>query len=234
MPVSSTAINPYSLTNVRTFCIHAGLRPVDLWQTTDVDVSGMLNFIIMATICGKVDFINHCLDSIVSHPDYAFLKHYPWFNLHYYRYTAPISIRQGLCLPFYFDISECPDSAMAISLYALMCNGKSTIKGMHRLGNKESNRFKAIVETIKQLGGTKCIKVLDNDTIEINGMTYERRLLTNRLLNGGDFKSYNDHRIVMMVKIAETFADKPCRLDTTAPVMKSYPSFNNDYNKIKY
>lgn len=233
LPASQTAINRNSLTNIRSFVIHSGLHPVDLWQTTDVDVSGMLNFIIMATICCKVDFVNHWLNSIVNHPDYPFLKCYSWFNLHY-RSTPPISVRQGLCLPFDFDISECPDSAMAISLYALMCNGKSTIKGMHRLGNKESNRFKAIVETIKQLGGTKCIKVLDNDTIEINGMTYERRLLTNHLLKGGDFKSYNDHRIVMMVKIAETFADKMCRLDTTTPVMKSYPSFNNDYNKIKY
>lgn len=204
--------------------------PKDMWPVdSGADWSGMLNFILLTMCCCKTD-INVLTDSYpFNHPDLKFLEQYPWFHIK--QGPEGMHVRQMPCIAFDFDIADCPDSAMAISLFALLCNGKSHITGVNRLVNKESNRLEAIIRTILQLGG-KC-KLKYPNTLEIEGMSYEARLLTGKMLHGGEFKSFNDHRIVMMLKCASMFTDRAIIIDSTKPVLKSYPSFINDFDKIR-
>ena len=52
-------------------------------------------------------------------------------------------------------------------------------------------------------------------------------------INGGNFKSYNDHRIAMSMAICALGADSPSTIDGSECVNISYPTFFDDLDKLR-
>ena len=98
--------------------------------------------------------------------------------------------------------------------------------GADRLRHKETDRAAAIVDTLNALGVPASI---DGGVMVIEGMSLSQRLLMGRLLHGGKFSSYGDHRMVMALKVASLGADSPVEIDDTSCVAKSYPGFLEDF-----
>jgi len=118
----------------------------------------------------------------------------------------------GALNPFVFDASDCPDLFPISAVLACFCRGKSELRGVGRLYQKESDRAEAILSELMQLGARICIS---GDAMYVTGGS----------LHGGLVKSHHDHRMVMALAVASLFIDEPVRIDEVDCVSKSFPGF---------
>ncbi len=127
---------------------------------------------------------------------------------------------------FTFDATDCPDLFPIISVLALFCNGTSTIKGVHRLAEKESNRAESICSELLKTG----VKIyIENDSLIIEGDSKRlnkegwdtKRLACTPLL----FDTHNDHRIAMSLIVLSCKLPVPVRLNNIKCIEKSFPRF---------
>jgi 3-phosphoshikimate 1-carboxyvinyltransferase len=120
--------------------------------------------------------------------------------------------------PFEFDATDCPDLFPPLVVLALHCNGISSIKGIHRLLNKESNRAFALQTVFSKMGAQ--IDIVDDEMI-VQG---------NAALIGAEVESHHDHRIAMAISIAAISAKGETSIVDAEAVHKSFPEF---YDKLK-
>ena len=66
---------------------------------------------------------------------------------------------------------------------------------------------------------------LDQDYMYVCGESLASRCLNSRLLRGGKYSSFHDHRMVMALKVAQLGADSPVIIDDEDCVSKSFPGF---------
>lgn len=127
---------------------------------------------------------------------------------------------------FDFDATDCPDLFPVLSVLALFCNGTSTIKGVHRLAEKESNRAESICSELLKTG----VKIyIENDSLIIEGDSKRlnkegwdtKRLACTPLL----FDTHNDHRIAMSLIVLSCKLPVPVRLNNIKCIEKSFPRF---------
>ena len=169
-----------------------------------------------------------------------------------------ITVQRAPLKAFAVDASNCPDLFPIISVLAAFCQGTSRIAGVGRLANKESDRAKAIVDMLTQMGVTTCV---EGDELVIEGHSLAQRLLNRAaaagagpvagsvsvagpgsgsvsvagpgLLKGGEFTSHHDHRMVMALKVASLGADSPIVIDDEACVSKSFPQFLDMFEAVE-
>ena len=140
-----------------------------------------------------------------------------------------ITVQRAPLKSFNVDASNCPDLFPIISVLAAFCEGTSRLAGVGRLANKESDRAKAIIGMLTQMGVKAWV---EGDEMFIEGKTYVQRLLSGELLHGGAYTSHHDHRMVMALKVAQFGADGPITIDDEACVTKSFPQFHQIYDQM--
>ncbi len=138
-----------------------------------------------------------------------------------------ITVQRAPLKAFNVDASNCPDLFPIISVLAAFCQGTSRLAGVGRLANKESDRAKAILEMLGQMGVKA---VVEGDEMVIEGHSLARRLLVENLLKGGRYTSHHDHRMVMALKVAALGADSPIEIDDEQCVAKSFPEFHQAFD----
>ncbi len=116
---------------------------------------------------------------------------------------------------FHFDATHHPDLFPPLAVLAAACDGRSTIAGVGRLRDKESDRALALQQELGALG----VRVqLAGDTMEITGGP----------VRAAPLDAHGDHRIAMALAVAALRADGPCPLRGASHVAKSYPRFFHD------
>ena len=140
-----------------------------------------------------------------------------------------ITVQRAPLKAFRVDASNCPDLFPIISVLAAFCQGTSRLAGVGRLANKESDRARAILEMLTQMGVRACV---EGDEMVIEGHSLAQRLLDNSLLKGGLYTSHHDHRMVMALKVASLGADGPSSIDDEQCVAKSFPQFHEIFDKL--
>ena len=140
-----------------------------------------------------------------------------------------ITVQRAPLKAFRVDASNCPDLFPIVSVLAAFCQGTSRLAGVGRLANKESDRAKAILEMLTQMGVRACV---EGDEMVIEGHSLAQRLLDNCLLKGGLYTSHHDHRMVMALKVASLGADGPISIDDEQCVAKSFPQFHEIFDKL--
>ena len=143
--------------------------------------------------------------------------------------TGAIHVTRAPLCAFETDLNNCPDLFPIVSVLAAFCPGTSRIRGVERLRHKETDRAAAIESMLTQMGVPVQI---DEDEMTIEGLALPQRLLTGKLLKGGKYTSHGDHRMVMALKVASLGADSPVDIDDTACVAKSFPGFNDLFDKL--
>ena len=141
-------------------------------------------------------------------------------NIHVVR--APLN-------PFEADLNHCPDLFPAVAVLAAFCPGRSRIYGTERLAHKETDRAAAILEMLQQMGVPASI---EDDCLTVSGQSWVRRLLRRQLLHGGRYSSHGDHRLAMALRVASLGADSPIDIDDSDCVAKSFPTFNELFDKL--
>lgn len=162
---------------------------------------------------GKVEISN--LDPNSFQPDKIFLDFIIEHGLNCSvekKSKYKVICEKSIIPPFVFDAPDYPDLIPPLVVLAINAEGKSTIKGIHRLLNKESNRASALLEEFAKVGAK--IAISDNSFI-IEGSQ----------LDGGAASARNDHRIAMSLAVAAINSKSGIVLDNPACVNKSFPDF---------
>lgn len=118
------------------------------------------------------------------------------------------------------DASQCPDVIPVITVATLLAKGTSHIINAKRLRIKECDRIVATVSQLNEIGGQVVELEEGMDSTGVNS------------LQGGQCKTFDDHRIAMMLAIVATVCKEPLYLDNKECVQKSYPSFWEDYQAL--
>lgn len=128
------------------------------------------------------------------------------------------TVSPGVIKGFSFDATHCPDLFPALAVLAAYATTPSSIKGVHRLKHKESDRGLVIQQEMAKAG----IEV----KIEDDTMTIYPGIIQSCTIN-----SHNDHRIAMMGTVLG-LKDTSITIENTGCVNKSYPDFFRDIKAL--
>ncbi|MDU3802614.1 3-phosphoshikimate 1-carboxyvinyltransferase [Paraclostridium bifermentans] len=112
------------------------------------------------------------------------------------------------------------DEIPVIAILATQANGTTVIKDAKELKVKESNRIKAVVDNLKNMGAE--IEELE-DGMVIKGKTK---------LKGANIKTFNDHRIAMAFSVASLISEGKLNLDNTVCIDISFPGYFDLINNL--
>lgn len=127
-----------------------------------------------------------------------------------------IAVAKNQLQPFHFDAVDSPDLFPPLVALALFCHGTSSIKGVHRLIHKESNRAESIMEMCRKFGS---IVTINEDTMIIAG---------GKPLHAATINSFNDHRIAMAAAAIAMNIQGESVIENADCTQKSYPDFWKD------
>jgi 3-phosphoshikimate 1-carboxyvinyltransferase len=228
----------WSLCTEMVFKVRGGQR----LKATDIDLEGdwsaAANFLVAGAVFGKVEVAG--LDTTSLQADLSIMDILMDAGASLSQVDGArgnIAVQRAPLRAFNVDASNCPDLFPVISVLAAFCQGTSRIAGLGRLANKESDRAKAILEMLTQMGVEAHRK---DDELVVKGYSLVQRLLGQSsgescqpgLLKGGEYTSHHDHRMVMALKVASLGADGPIIIDDEDCVAKSFPSFKECYGRF--
>ena len=219
----------WSLCDAITFEVKGGCSYKAADVNLEADWSAAANFMVAGAIFGKADIKG--LDTKSLQADLSVLDILPLAGaaVSQEEESGIVHVVRGPLRGFEVDASNCPDLVPVMSVLAAFCQGESTITGVARLATKESNRPGVIVEMLKAMG---VYARLSGDKLHIDGRTLESRLLTGRLLKGGNYPTYGDHRIAMALAVASLGSDSQIFMDDVTCMDKSFPAFMQTFKKF--
>ncbi len=186
-----------------------------VFKSTSISVEGdwsSASFLLVAgAISGAVTIDN--LNSDSQQADKKLIGALKDFGATVLENNSSITITKNENKAFYFDATHCPDLFPPLAVLAMFADGVSSIKGVNRLMNKESNRSIAIQEELGKMGALIVVK---EDEMFIKGIKKSKSTVVN---------SHGDHRIAMACAIAALKADGPVTIQDSQAINKSYPLF---------
>jgi len=220
----------WSLCTDMVFKVRGGQR----YKAADVDLEGdwsaAANFLVAGALFGRVEVEG--LDTTSLQADLSIMDILMDAGASLSQLDGDrgmISVQRAPLKAFKVDASNCPDLFPITAVLAAFCQGTSRLGGVGRLANKESDRAKAIVEMLAQMGVKTTI---EGDEMVIEGHSLSQRLLNGNLLKGGAYTSHHDHRMVMALKVAAIGADSPITIDDEECVAKSFPQFHEMFDRL--
>jgi 3-phosphoshikimate 1-carboxyvinyltransferase len=217
----------WSLCTAVNFHIKGGQRYQAAHFGIEADWSAAAPFLTAGALFGEVEVTG--LDTTSLQADISILDILVQAGASMSQLEGSIRVRRAPLSPFDADLNNCPDLFPVVAVLAAFCPGESHLKGVQRLRHKETDRAAAIEEMLTQMGVPVCT---DDDEMTIMGTGLTQRLATGRLLKGGKYTSHADHRMVMALKLASLGADAAIEIDDTACVAKSFPAFNELFDKL--
>ena len=238
----------WSLCTEMIFKVKGGQR----FKAADIDLEGdwsaAANFLVAGAIFGKLEVLG--LDTTSLQADLSIMDILMDAGASLSQLDGDrgnITVQRAPLKAFSVDASNCPDLFPIISVLAAFCQGTSRLAGVGRLANKESDRAKAIIGMLTQMGVEASV---DGDIMIIEGHSLAQRLLRGAaarstadasasdeapavisgLLRGGNYTSHHDHRMVMALKVAALGADSPIVIDDEECVAKSFPQFHETFD----
>ena len=220
----------WSLCTGLNFHVRGGQRYKAADFSIEADWSGAAPFLVAGAIFGDVEVTG--LDTTSLQADISIMDILMQAGASMSQLDEPtgsIHIKRAPLSPFEADLNNCPDLFPMVALLAAFCPGDSHIQGVQRLRHKETDRASAIQEMLLQMGVPVSI---EDDEMTVTGMGLTQRLATGQFLKGGHYASHADHRMVMALQVASLGADSPVIIDDVTCVAKSFPHFNELFEKL--
>ena len=166
----------WSLCTEMVFKVKGGQK----YKATDIDLEGdwsaAANFLVAGAVFGKA--VIQGLDTTSLQADLSIMDILMDAGASLSQLDGDrgdITVQRAPLKSFDVDASNCPDLFPIISVLAAFCQGTSRLAGVGRLANKESDRAKAIIEMLTQMG----VKAwTEGDVMHIEGHTLTQRLLS--------------------------------------------------------
>lgn len=191
----------------------------DIEYTVEGDWSGGAFLLVAGAIAGPVTVRGLDLNS--TQADKAIMDVLISCNAAFAVEAKGIIVHPSEMRAFNFDATDCPDLFPPLVALAAYCKGTSTIMGVSRLTNKESNRALTLQEEFGKMGLN--IK-LDGDKMIIQ---------STGKLKGAKVHSRHDHRIAMATAVAALRAEGETEIGEAEAVGKSYPAFFHDIISVQ-
>jgi 3-phosphoshikimate 1-carboxyvinyltransferase len=118
------------------------------------------------------------------------------------------------------DLSAMPDTAQTLAVAALFAEGETTIRGLHTLRVKETDRIAALACELQKLGAH----------VRVNGDALT--IAPPKKLQPATIATYDDHRMAMSFALAGTKAPGVVIQDP-ACVNKTYPTYFEDLDVLR-
>lgn len=134
--------------------------------------------------------------------------------------SSKIKVSGALKKPFQMDLTDAPDLFPVLAVLACGANGVSKLQGTNRLVNKESNRLHSICN------------MLNVFKVNYQSIANELHINGRGRVNGGNVKTYDDHRIAMAAICAGTIADNAIIIDNEECINKSYKNYFKEMDVI--
>jgi len=120
------------------------------------------------------------------------------------------------------DLSEMPDTAQTLAVVSLFAEGPTTIRGLHTLRVKETDRIAALSNELQKLGAG--VEIEGDDTLRINPPQDGK-------LKPASIDTYDDHRMAMSFAIAATRV-AGLTIRNIECTNKTYPGFFDDFGRV--
>jgi 3-phosphoshikimate 1-carboxyvinyltransferase len=185
--------------------------------TIEGDWSGAAFLLVAAALAGDLTITGLDLQSVQA--DWKVLDALAAAGIPIEISDSGIAIRQQRPKPFIFDCTHCPDLFPPLAVLAAAAKGTSTLSGVHRLQNKESNRGLVLQ---KELGKMSAQIEIVGDEMHIHGGAF----------TGATIDAHNDHRIAMAATVAALVATAPVTISGSGCVSKSWPTFFDDLRSL--
>ena len=185
------------------------LHPCEI--TIESDWSSASFYIVAAALKGKLSLMG--LNRFSNQADRKILDVIKEFGAKFQWKNNNLIVEKFKCESFNFDATHCPDLFPILAVLGSFGNSKSSIKGVHRLFSKESNRAKTITSEFAKLGAKIFI---ENDSMYILPAGKPTDLRVN---------SCKDHRIAMALAIFGSMLNEPIEISNSEAVNKSFPNF---------
>jgi 3-phosphoshikimate 1-carboxyvinyltransferase len=117
------------------------------------------------------------------------------------------------------DLSAMPDTAQTLAVVALFAHGRTTIRGLHTLRVKETDRLAALSTELARLGAAVAV---EGDALRIDAPMKIRPAAID---------TYDDHRMAMSFALAATRVAGVTIKDAQC-VNKTYPEFFGDLDRV--
>jgi 3-phosphoshikimate 1-carboxyvinyltransferase len=119
------------------------------------------------------------------------------------------------------DLSAMPDTAQTLAVAALFADGPTTIRGLHTLRVKETDRVAALASELTKLGADVSV---EGDDLTIHPPENGR-------IRIAQIDTYDDHRMAMSFALAGTKSAGVTIKDAQC-VNKTYPEFFGDLDRL--
>lgn len=183
------------------------------------DWSAASFMLVAGAIAGEVTVNNLSMNSL--QPDQAIMEILKQCGAEVITGSESVTVKRSRLKSFSFDATGCPDLFPPLVTLASQCDGISEISGTERLIHKESNRALALQSEFSKLN-EKMISMEGNKMMVQGGLKLESAVVD----------SHHDHRIAMALAVASLQADGDVQIHGKESIMKSYPDFFNDLQKL--
>lgn len=119
------------------------------------------------------------------------------------------------------DLNDMPDVAQTLAVVALFAEGPSTLRGLHSLRVKETDRLAALSNELTKLGAN--VEIADDHVLTITPP---------KQITPAAIDTYDDHRMAMSFALAGTRAPGVIIRDAGC-VSKTYPEFFQDLDRLR-
>ncbi|MEO7211007.1 MAG: 3-phosphoshikimate 1-carboxyvinyltransferase, partial [Chitinophagaceae bacterium] len=183
----------------------------EIIYTIESDWSGTAFLLVAGAVAGHINISGLDLES--QQPDKAIIEVLKSCGANILYKNDSLEISKSNLKSFHFDATDCPDLFPPLAALATCCEGISSIKGVHRLLHKESNRAHAIQQELKKMGIDMYV---ENDEMIIKGGSQIQQAI---------IETHGDHRIAMMCSIVALVANGETMIQHAEVVGKSFPDF---------
>lgn len=114
------------------------------------------------------------------------------------------------------DVADTPDVAQTLAVVALFAIGETTLKGIHTLRVKETDRVAALVSELGRLGSETALSG--------EGRELSLRITPPPRVSGGRIATYGDHRMAMSFALAAT-KRRGIEIEEPRVVSKTFPEY---------
>jgi len=119
------------------------------------------------------------------------------------------------------DLAGMPDTAQTLAVVALFARGETTIRGLHTLRVKETDRISALAAELTKLGAEVTVEQDDLTVIPPESGK----------LRPAAIDTYDDHRMAMSFALAATRSGG-VTINNAECVNKTYPQFFDDLRRM--
>ena len=200
--------------------IPGGQRAAAIDTTIDGDWSGSAFLLALGALCAPHHLDVEGLHSTYTQADEAIKGALLFAGCKLAGTDEGVRISKGRPKQFNMDLTDCPDLFPPLAALSAFGQAASTLKGIHRLTDKESNRAETIQSEWGQVGVRVELKPEEDVMVVHPGP-----------IHAGRINSHGDHRLAMAGALFGA-AGAPVEIVGAECVAKSYPAFFDDLEAL--